>query len=332
MIRTGCLIACLILSAWPALAGTSAGELPEGVSIADTCTPGLGIPIGGVRMVEGRVAIVHENAPDIAYWASSECRVYQGDAVITLSDGRVSLSMQDGSTINLAAQSRLDLSESVYSPDSARARISLFHMAVGKARFWVKKLTGLRESRFQIKTRTAIIGVRGSDFIVDARNERTAVTALTHTERTVTGLPACDSCELATVSVHDYEQTVVPLGEQPGSSVILLPQDVETLTAPFVFEGDAPSLDPAGEPPPPAPAPDVVLVPDQSLIPPASMDPAPLAENPVLDRRSVGSGPAVSDAAASDSETVMEEQRQNLIEDMIKELPPLPTPPSHEKP
>jgi hypothetical protein len=44
-------------------------------------------------------------------------------------------------------------------------RSTFINMALGKARFWAKKLANFRRSKFRVKSLTAVVGVRGSEWI-----------------------------------------------------------------------------------------------------------------------------------------------------------------------
>lgn len=90
-------------------------------------------------------------------------RVLASDTVMTGESGRVRLSMLDGSTIYLGRQSRVRISE--YQTRNRSLVSGLFDMLWGKARFVVARLKAA-DSSFSVRTSTAVLGVRGTNFIV----------------------------------------------------------------------------------------------------------------------------------------------------------------------
>ncbi len=89
--------------------------------------------------------------------------VLRNDAIITGSRGRVKIIMSDGSKVYIGSKSRVSLRKySLRGTNLLNARIN---MLWGKARFFVNKLSG-KDSSFRVRTPTAVLGVRGTEFIV----------------------------------------------------------------------------------------------------------------------------------------------------------------------
>ena len=84
-------------------------------------------------------------------------------------------------------------------------RSTILGMDAGKVRFMVNKILGLGVSEFVVRTKTAILGVRGSDFVGEAGPEMTTATAFENTRLEVTDRTASPK----TVVLTDYERTVV---------------------------------------------------------------------------------------------------------------------------
>ncbi len=98
-------------------------------------------------------------------------------------------------------------------------------MATGKARFWVKKLADFSQSEFRIKTQTAIVGVRGSDFIVNASEDITEVTTLDKTVLEIVSLIALEKKTL----LKDFERTTVKRGFIPSDVISVTPEETEQM-------------------------------------------------------------------------------------------------------
>ena len=90
-------------------------------------------------------------------------KVQEGDVVVTKNNGRVKLSMVDGSRLFIGSHSRLKVE--TYSMNKGNLFSANINMLWGKVRFFVSKLR-TKSSSFQVKTKTAVIGVRGTEFAV----------------------------------------------------------------------------------------------------------------------------------------------------------------------
>jgi len=148
--------------------------LPTDLIIEESFEPGNGLSVGLVQVVEGRVVIMHADMLR-GYQAKKDLPLFQGDIIVTKKGGRVRLAMNDGSILSMAPDTRMTINQSVYHKKKKR-RFSFFKL-LGKARFWVKKIVDLRQSDVKIKTQTAVVGVRGSDFIIEGTAKTTIVTA-----------------------------------------------------------------------------------------------------------------------------------------------------------
>jgi len=101
--------------------------------------------------------------------------VLRNDVIVTGNRGRVKLLMADGSKVYVGAKSRLGLRR--YAMSDGNLLKASFHMAWGRARFFVKKLFS-RHSSFRVRTATAVLGVRGTS-ILAVVNPVTAATNFT---------------------------------------------------------------------------------------------------------------------------------------------------------
>ena len=97
----------------------------------------------------------------------SKIKLEKGDAlnpyetIITGKTGRVRALMSDKSSVYVSPRSRLNLSE--YKVKKGNLIAASFNMFWGKVRFLVHKLP-FKSSFFRVKTRTAVLGVRGTGF------------------------------------------------------------------------------------------------------------------------------------------------------------------------
>ncbi|MES0371144.1 MAG: FecR family protein [Mariprofundaceae bacterium] len=116
--------------------------------------------VGHVQYVTGSTYVIR-NAETIALKLNDA--VYSSDEILTADSGRLKLSMNDGSRILIARNSQVSIDHYV---TKYGYRISgLFNTLKGKIRFIIAKVKGL-DAHFSVQTKSAIIGVKGTDFTV----------------------------------------------------------------------------------------------------------------------------------------------------------------------
>ncbi len=208
---------------------TSSGSmLPKDLVIEGIFRPGLGSPVGGVLLVQGKVVIMHADKLR-GYWAKKDPPLFKDDIIVTLEKGRIRFSLKDESVMTLASKTELVINRSVYDTKK-KSRFSFLRMTLGKIRFRVKRFLDLRRSEFKVRTPTAVVGVRGSDFIIRAAPEVTEVTALGETKLEVvsSAFP-----EVAPMLVTDFERTTVEEGALPAEAEMVAPDEIEQMKKEF---------------------------------------------------------------------------------------------------
>ncbi len=192
--------------------------LPKKLVIKDKFAPGKKPVIGKVLSVQESVIIIHSGDAS-GYKAEKELPVFEQDTVITQEKGRIEILLNDESKLILASGTKLELTKSVYD-SKKKTRSSFFNMLIGKARFLVTKLSNFNSSEFKVKTKTAVMGVRGSDFVVTAKPGVTEISALAKTSLEVTNTLWPDKITM----LADYEKTIVKKDSLP-SPVEKIPAD-----------------------------------------------------------------------------------------------------------
>jgi hypothetical protein len=130
-------------------------------------TPSWGVnsePIGSITAIEGDAWLGHQGEEGL-YPANLGDPVYLHDHIQTDPQSRVQILFQDESLLNLAENTTIQITEHIYSPEK---RSSVFRLLMGKVRAIVGRYFPGAGSRYEIHTPTAIIGVRGTHFVVDA--------------------------------------------------------------------------------------------------------------------------------------------------------------------
>jgi hypothetical protein len=191
---------------------------PEKPVIKEKFVKGTKPEIGKVLSVQESVIIIHAD-DEAGYKADKDLPVFEQDNVNTQEKGRIEILLNDGSALILGPGTRLELTKSSYD-SKMKTRSSLMNMIIGKARFIVTKLTNFKSSDFKVKTKTAVAGVRGSDFVVAAKPNFTEISALAKTSLEVTNTLWPDKITI----LSDYEKTTVQQDALP-SPVEKIPQD-----------------------------------------------------------------------------------------------------------
>jgi hypothetical protein len=120
---------------------------------------------GKVVSVEGRV-LIRQDGPNAGLVALKPgAQVREGDVINTASDGKVKLLLEDKTILDLGGSALFKV-EKFEARSGGDRQVSL-DMAYGTVRASVSQPVTAK-GKFQIRTRTATMGVRGTEFIVQA--------------------------------------------------------------------------------------------------------------------------------------------------------------------
>jgi hypothetical protein len=124
-------------------------------------------PAGWIRTVIGHVVVLHEDTGQ-AYFATGGDAIFKHDVVFTLKESRCRLKFTTDDIITMGDNARVGIEE--YVDDRVKQKkSSVFSMLRGKAMFYALRLFKYRTASSSVKTPTAIIGVRGTQFGVEVR-------------------------------------------------------------------------------------------------------------------------------------------------------------------
>lgn len=134
-----------------------------------------------ITSVDGTVKIKKAGG-EKTYPAVKGMGLVQGDSIITGSDGNVILDMDGDKEIRIGGSTQIVLSELVKNAGTMGSKTQMSLLS-GKVLINInKKLT--TDSKFEIKTPTAVMGVRGTEFYVGYVNGKTVVNVVDGTVRT----------------------------------------------------------------------------------------------------------------------------------------------------
>ncbi|MBI4689248.1 MAG: FecR domain-containing protein [Nitrospirae bacterium] len=120
---------------------------------------------GKITKVAGRVDILRAGTT-IAVPIRINESVFIGDILRTKSDGKAEITFIDNSVMSVGPRSRLGIDEYLYKPDESK-RTAAIKLYRGKTGFRIPRPVYAAEgSKFEMKTRTAVAGVRGTEGIL----------------------------------------------------------------------------------------------------------------------------------------------------------------------
>lgn len=120
---------------------------------------------GKITKVQGRVDILRAGAT-AAVPVKMGDTVNVGDILRTKSDGKAEITFIDNTAMTVGPRSRLGIEEYLYKPDEQKRSASL-KIYRGRTGFQIPKPVYPAEgSKFEMKTRTAVAGVRGTEGII----------------------------------------------------------------------------------------------------------------------------------------------------------------------
>lgn len=119
---------------------------------------------GTVKSVLGEVAVERDGTRSVARVGDA---IAEGDRIATGPNSAAAFALQDGTAIAVGPSSIIDLTN--YRYDAKRQEGSMFLKLVGGSLRFITGLLGKHNpDQVRIATRTTTLGIRGTDFILEA--------------------------------------------------------------------------------------------------------------------------------------------------------------------
>lgn len=136
----------------------------KSLEIQDTFVPARGFRQSArIEALEGHVVVIHR-ASEEAFFGREGDPVFENDALETLEDSRCRLRFQNQDVVSMAPETRFGVDVYQEAKKEEGKSESLLSMIKGKAMFYALRLFGHKKRRFDVKTPTAVVGVRGTKF------------------------------------------------------------------------------------------------------------------------------------------------------------------------
>jgi len=132
--------------------------LPQFALSKTTKEPHSAVNIGGISELNGSAQIVR----DKPFNAEVDFAVQSNDEAVT-TNGRMAIKFLDDSIVRLTEHSQLLIDEYIYDPDPSKSKMALT-FGLGTVRFVTGKLNKIDKNNIKLRTPTANIAIRGTDF------------------------------------------------------------------------------------------------------------------------------------------------------------------------
>ena len=167
--------------------------------------------IGKVVSLDGSAqAKLDENGEWRALSVKSD--IYEKDTIKTGENSKVDIFFVDETNVSIGPETIIKIEKLVCSP-AQNHREGKLNVAMGKARFNVGKLFS-KDSSFEVRTPTAVAGVKGTSFIVYVTSEQlTQLMGLSGSVTVTNILPSVEGEVLLTSGVTIFVEDGVPPGD-----------------------------------------------------------------------------------------------------------------------
>ena len=173
--------------------------------------------IGDISELNGSAQIVR----DKPYNANLKFAIQSNDEAIT-TNGRMAITFLDDSTVKLTEHSQLLIDEYIYDPDPSKAKMALT-FGLGTARFITGNLNRIDKQNITLKTPTANIAIRGTDFTATVDELGRSLIILLPDAFGLSSGEILVTTGMGTVTLNKpYQATTVSVFESKPSSPVIL--------------------------------------------------------------------------------------------------------------
>ena len=184
--------------------------------------------IGSISEFRGNGEILRENQSD-KLLAELALDIFSNDDIRT-GNGRIAIQFIDDSVIRLTEHSKVIIDKFVFDPNPEKSELVLSFIK-GTGRFVTGKLKRIKKENIKIRTNSATIGIRGTDFTVSVdETGRSMVILLPNPDGTSSGEITVTTFAGTVVMNQPFQATVVTVAESAPTKPVVL----ENLTLDFI--------------------------------------------------------------------------------------------------
>jgi hypothetical protein len=176
--------------------------------------------VGSITELRGNGEIIRQDTTD-SLTAELELGIASFDDVRT-GNGRLAISFLDDSILRLTEHSKIVIDEYVFDPDPSQSRLAL-NMASGTARFLTGALGRINRENISIRTPTATIAIRGTDFTTTVDEiGRSLVILLPNEDGTASGEITVETAASLVVLNQPFQATMTTVAEAAPTPPVVL--------------------------------------------------------------------------------------------------------------
>jgi len=175
------------------------------------------VDIGNISELNGSAQILR----DKPYKATESFDIQQNDEAVT-TNGRMAITFLDDSKVRLTENSQLTIDEYIFDPNPSKSKMAIT-FGLGTARFITGGLNKIDKNNIDLKTPTANIAIRGTDFTVTVDEIGRSLLILLPDEFGNSSGEILVTTAMGTVTLNKpYEATTVDVFEKSPSSPVIL--------------------------------------------------------------------------------------------------------------
>jgi len=176
--------------------------------------------IGEISELRGNGEILRQSEGD-KLLAKLALDIFSYDDIRT-GNGRIAIQFVDESIIRLTEHSKIIIDEYIYDPDPSKSKLAL-NMASGTARFITGALGKIDKQNIKIRTPSATVAVRGTDFTTTVDElGRSLVILLPNPDGSSSGEITVETMAGLEVLNKPYQATMVSMSESPPTKPVTL--------------------------------------------------------------------------------------------------------------
>ncbi len=182
------------------------------------------VDVGNISELTGAARVIREKP----YNAELEFNIQQNDEAIT-TNGRMAIRFLDDSQVKLTEHSQLTIDEYIFDPNPSKSKMAIT-FGLGTARFITGSLNKIDKQNIELKTPTANIAIRGTDFTVTVDETGRSLLILLPDINGLSSGEIVVTTAMGTVTLNKpYEATTVDVYEKPPSSPVILDLSLELI-------------------------------------------------------------------------------------------------------
>lgn len=175
---------------------------------------------GVLKVVKGDVSIIGKDGKTAK--AKLGGKVYPLDKIKTGANSRAKIVMIDNNEINISPDSMIEIKSYEFKPEDGKKNVVLDVM-YGKLRAKVNQKYDGEENKFQVKTKSAVAGVRGTDFITGYDRKDNSTKIVTFEGKVQFGLPGANG-KIENAVMVGVGQTTSVVGSAPPPPPVEVPK------------------------------------------------------------------------------------------------------------